>query len=241
MATRLKNILTFTNVVAGATSAPIPHLLNIDGLRVTPDKLEGDTPGFSLVADATNVTVLNNTGVTASINVFVEHWYSPDRVFGADQTLELSPQPFVTTTGGVGGGANPGLSVIILGAATIPNTGVLTSVPFNGLVFGRGTAFTQTLNQLIAQVTGMFLITFAVSFDPNATGDRTIILQEDGTNLDDGRMDIFPPAVSRAGLNGSSVRVQIKTPTTYELFAAQTSGAATLGIQATMSIIRLSA
>ena len=94
MATQLKNIVTFTNVAAGA-SVPLAHGLNVNGLAVIPDELKTDNPDFSAAADATNITVTNNGASTASVSVLAEHWHTIERAFGDSATKNLSPQPFV--------------------------------------------------------------------------------------------------------------------------------------------------
>lgn len=97
MATTLKAVVAFTSVSAGAT-ATLPHTLNIDGVGQEPDRIEIDNGAFSVLSsDATDVTVRNDSGSTASVNVLVERWYSSERTFGASGTTSLSPQPFIPT------------------------------------------------------------------------------------------------------------------------------------------------
>lgn len=102
MANRLKNILAFTNVGAGAT-ASLPHNLNVFGISVTPDTVARDNGDFSIVSTtATTVTVRNDGSAVASCNVYVQRWPSWARVFGNRFTTELTPRPFV-----YGAGATP--------------------------------------------------------------------------------------------------------------------------------------
>ena len=51
MATRLKNIVRFTELELGETR--IPHLLNVDGYARTPDTVFPSVPGFEVTADDT--------------------------------------------------------------------------------------------------------------------------------------------------------------------------------------------
>jgi hypothetical protein len=96
MATRLKNIVRFVGVAAGATVA-LPHLLNVDDVvAVVPDFVDPSVQGFTITADSTNVTVTNNGVVAASVDVFVEYWHSLERVFGSTLQNALTPSPFVT-------------------------------------------------------------------------------------------------------------------------------------------------
>jgi hypothetical protein len=77
-----KNIIRLRAVPAGATIAQ-PHLLNDLG-AVVPDFVNPSVQGFTITADATNVTVTNTGSVAADVDVFVEYWHaveSPDDRF----------------------------------------------------------------------------------------------------------------------------------------------------------------
>lgn len=109
MATRLKNILRFTGLVVG-TPVSIPHNLNLDGVDVVPDKNTPQSGSFTVVADATNVTVTRNVGDVDNVDVLAEYWHTEDRVFGSDGTpfSQLAPAPFVASPGpGAGQAQNP--------------------------------------------------------------------------------------------------------------------------------------
>lgn len=107
--TTLKNIIRLTAAAPGVTT--VAHGLNIDGVSVRPDKLETSTSGsFTVSADATNLTVINQGGVSADIDIYVEHWHTIERVFGAAGTTELAPQPFQPGAGS--GGADPGVNTV---------------------------------------------------------------------------------------------------------------------------------
>jgi hypothetical protein len=103
MATQLKNIVRFVNVVPGATVA-LPHGLAISPpgggeIPQVPDILIPSGPGFAMTANATNVSVTNETAVVRSVDVIAEHWHSVERAFGDAAVLDLVPQPFVVDLG----------------------------------------------------------------------------------------------------------------------------------------------
>jgi len=104
MATRLKNIVRFVGVPGGGL-ASLPHFLSLEDpdLALTPDLAIPSVGGFTVGADNTNVTVINNGLVAGSIDVYVEAWHTIERDFGADQTIVLAPQPFVPNISGVAG------------------------------------------------------------------------------------------------------------------------------------------
>ena len=100
MATQLKNIVAFTAVGSGAL-ATLPHGLNWAGRDLIPDHLEFDNGDFTFIAaTATSVTVRNDGGAPANLNVLVEAWHTFERAFGASGVESLSPQPFVGATAG---------------------------------------------------------------------------------------------------------------------------------------------
>lgn len=103
MATQLHQILAFLNVPNGGT-ATLPHNVNINGFGVLPDRVFFDSGGFAVNAISTSsLTVQNNSGALASVNVWLEHFHTIERDFGAAQVLALSPQPFIVSGGGSGG------------------------------------------------------------------------------------------------------------------------------------------
>lgn len=103
MANRLWNVLTFTNVAAGATVA-LPHLLNNNGQALKPDFEWGNNPNFDIDADTTNATVTNNAGTAQTIEVLVCSIHTIIRVFGGTSIPNLSPKPYVLVGGGQSGG-----------------------------------------------------------------------------------------------------------------------------------------
>lgn len=103
---RLYNILTFTNIGPGASSAQ-NHLLNVTSAGANVDKIPdfiwGNNEQFSLSANSTQITVTNNGAVAATIEVWACFLHSILREFGASQTTNLSPDPYILIGGGQGG------------------------------------------------------------------------------------------------------------------------------------------
>ena len=127
MATRIKWIVRFTNVTPGATVA-LPHGLNIDPPGGAggpepqiPDLVLPSIPGFTVTADATNVTVTNNLPDATSVDVYVETWHTIERAFGDAALLELTPRPFVVDLSGAA--ADEAAAVLGFGAGEI-GTGI---------------------------------------------------------------------------------------------------------------------
>lgn len=80
MGTVLKNILNFTGLLVGVP-ASLPHLLNINGIAKVPRVGGTDASGFTVTADATNVTVTRTaSAASGDARVYVEFWYSLEDV-----------------------------------------------------------------------------------------------------------------------------------------------------------------
>ena len=106
-ANRLYNILTFTNVGAGATTAQL-HLLNVNEVNKIPDFIWGNNSNFTLAANATQVTVTNNGLGPETIEVWCCYLYSVLRVFGGSGTTSLTPDPYILVGGGGASGTSSG-------------------------------------------------------------------------------------------------------------------------------------
>lgn len=103
MPTQLNQVLSFTGVAAGATSA-LAHNININATPVLPDLVFRDNGDFSIVSvTTTTVTVRNDGAVQADLNVWLWRQHTFDRAYGGSGTTNLSPQPFVPAAGGAGG------------------------------------------------------------------------------------------------------------------------------------------
>lgn len=110
MTNRLWNVLTFTNVAAGATVSA-PHLLNDNGRLLVPDWGWANNPDFTPSADDTNVTVTNNSAALSTVEVLVCAIHSIIRVLGGTNIPNLSPKPYwLVGAGGTSG--TGGLPVI---------------------------------------------------------------------------------------------------------------------------------
>jgi hypothetical protein len=99
----LKNILAFNGLGIGVPASQ-PHLLNRGDGITTPRLLAADAAGFTIIADALNVTVTRTTG-GASVNVYAELWHTLE---DAEPYPGLAPTSFpfvIDANGGGGGGA----------------------------------------------------------------------------------------------------------------------------------------
>jgi hypothetical protein len=103
VSTILKNILPFTGLVV-AVPVSIPHKLNVNGIPVKPQFGATSTGGFTVTADAVNVTITRVTG-GAAVNVYVEHWHTIEDAEPPGGLAALIPF-FVESSAGGGGGAS---------------------------------------------------------------------------------------------------------------------------------------
>lgn len=111
MATILKNIVRFTGLAVD-TPVALPHLLNVNGIPVTPKTVQPNLGGYTITANATNVTVTRTTGAAADVDVLVEYWHSiesvvplvppPGKLIGKVPWIQQPP-----AGGGGGGGPTP--------------------------------------------------------------------------------------------------------------------------------------
>jgi hypothetical protein len=102
--TQLNQVLSFVDIGAGETAA-LSHDININGRAVVPDIVFRDNSAFSIVSvTASLVTVRNDGDGVGTLNVWLQRQHTIDRAYGADQTTELVPHPFVPAVGGSGDG-----------------------------------------------------------------------------------------------------------------------------------------
>jgi hypothetical protein len=87
MASQIFNIVRFTGLDNGVPTA-LPHGLNLDGIKLTPDQCLPSAGGFFVSVDDTNVTVTREPGAADSVDILVSYETSSDRVFGPS-----NPQP----------------------------------------------------------------------------------------------------------------------------------------------------
>lgn len=103
MPTRLIQVVQFVNVPAAGVVA-LPHNININDVQKRPDYVASDQAGFTVAVTATTVTVTNNNSAPLTVNVWLELKHTIPRQLG-NKLLNLSPQPFVASGGGVAGGS----------------------------------------------------------------------------------------------------------------------------------------
>jgi hypothetical protein len=80
MGTILKNILDFTDLVLNVPTS-LPHRLNVKGTPVTPKLGGASAEGFTVTADATNVTVTRTINAdSGNVRIYVEYWHTFEAV-----------------------------------------------------------------------------------------------------------------------------------------------------------------
>lgn len=93
MATRIQQIVSIT-LNAGAQGS-VAHSLNIRGTPVIPDLIRRDNMGFAgISANATSVTVKNDTGAPATVQLYLRYYHTQDRVYGNAAVHQMTPAPF---------------------------------------------------------------------------------------------------------------------------------------------------
>ena len=154
MATRIYQVLTFTNVAGGGGQATLPHNINVDGVARIPDFLYPDAGGFTLVAaDATSVTVQNNNAVVASLDVALFFIYSTERLFG-QAASHLTPQPFWVSGGGSSSGG--GLWAAGAGAGSVVQDNATGNAAAGANALAAGAAASGLREEQIAFASGDF-------------------------------------------------------------------------------------
>jgi hypothetical protein len=126
VSTRLIQVLAFPNVGASATVTQ-NHDININGASKRPDFIAADAAGFTVTATDTQVSVTNNNAAPASVNVWLELKHTIPRELGG--LANLTPQPFVASPGGSGGGTSGGAAGIV-GAGTALDPYIPVAGPF---------------------------------------------------------------------------------------------------------------
>ena len=106
MASQYINVLSFAGLAVGVP-ASLPHGLNFNGRALIPDEVIPQIGGFTVAADATNVTVTRTDNSPAAVFVLTKAWPSSMRAFGATNPApgtqpdgSLALQPFVFNAGG---------------------------------------------------------------------------------------------------------------------------------------------
>lgn len=158
MSTILHNIVRFTGLTVGVPIA-LPHKLNRNGVPAVPKIGATNAGGFTVTADATNVTVTRGASAGPAVDVYVEVWHSIEDAEppgGLDALI-----PFIIESS-VGGGGPP--------------TGPATAIAFfdaGGLLSGDAAKFyldLATKDVFIggANGTARVFVNQAASFNSNA-------------------------------------------------------------------------
>jgi len=103
--TILKNILNFQT--GGPTS--IPHGLNVNGVARIPQFIAANASGFTITADATNVTI----APSGNVNVFTEIWHTIEDVESLPGGIPPADFPFIVASGG---GSGPDVDAFVFNA-----------------------------------------------------------------------------------------------------------------------------
>ena len=96
----LISVVQFVNVPALGVVVK-PHGVNIRGQGEIPDLILGNNGEFSIAGDDTNVTVTNNSGAPASIDVLCQMWHSIPRAFGVEGQKSLPVRPYILSGDGL--------------------------------------------------------------------------------------------------------------------------------------------
>ncbi len=122
MSTILKNIVAFTGLVIGVPTS-LPHQLNLNGLAVKPRMGGASAGGFTVTADATNVTVTRTAGAAVNaVHVYVEYWHTIEQALPGNGLVGLTPIFFFADGAGGGGGGgshDPGTQAYFSGTGAL--------------------------------------------------------------------------------------------------------------------------
>jgi hypothetical protein len=99
--TTLKNVVAFAGLAVGVPVS-LAHGLNVNGQPVIPQLVAANASGFTVTADAVNVTATRTAdAASGAVNVYVEHWHTIESVTPPSNLVGLVP--FVIASGGGGG------------------------------------------------------------------------------------------------------------------------------------------
>ncbi len=128
-ATVLVQIITFTNVAAGATVV-LPHGINVNGTPYIPDFAVRDNGNFDINSvTTTQISVTNTALVPQTLNVYLWLWHTLARQYGAVQTTFLVPRPFVPAASGSSGSGSGDPQRFVYVATGVEGTDFLITLP----------------------------------------------------------------------------------------------------------------
>jgi hypothetical protein len=239
MATRLKNILVFTNLLEDVTVF-LPHLLNFEGIPLIPDKVEVNSQEVIVVVDDTNVTLTPSLNI-AEVDVSVEYWYSPERLAGdpSDNFFDQFANPPFILTGGDGGSTDEAIRVDISGAGTqsIPNT-TMTPIVFDTVAVQIGTALTLAAGNVSVGQDGMYIISIQTDWAVGASAVNSWITINAG-NQDRGRSRFDAAIVGNTRYSGTSPTNVLSAGDVVGMTVEQNSGGALNVVNAVLEVVRL--
>jgi hypothetical protein len=156
MGTILKNIVAFSELELD-TPVSLPHRLNVNGIPAIPQLVGADAAGFTIEADATDVTVTRTaTSVGDAVNIYVEHWHTIESVTPlVPPPGHLTGQvPFILASGGAGSSLQTASARVAFDGSALASHGCATSKTGQGQYhvdftppFADDVAVTAVLNQ----------------------------------------------------------------------------------------------
>jgi hypothetical protein len=141
--------------------------------------------GCDATADATNVTLLNNTTATVSAFVLVEHWHSVERAFGGSGNVTLTPQPIVIPIGALSalGSCGPDMIRTVLPGAN-------KAAEINAAITAMSALYTADgIQRTVQLLCGTYTLETAIVMKNGVLlageGDKTILQVTFGGTADD--------------------------------------------------------
>lgn len=102
----LRNIIALTDLVVGVPVVTA-HGIKVNGVATIPHLLAATAAGFTITADATNITVTRSASSAAAVSIYAERWHSFDNAQPLPSGINSALFPFVTQgssgAGGMGG------------------------------------------------------------------------------------------------------------------------------------------
>jgi hypothetical protein len=222
---RLQQILAFANVAAGAT-AQAQVLLNINqGLAVIPDVLAFDNSDFEFVSlVGTTLTVRNDGSASASSNAWLIYFHTIERSYGAVQTTQLTPAPFVIR----GAGGHPEIvgKMNNENAQPVANAGSLV-VAWDVSEYSVPAGLVDLANdRFVIPIDGTYLITAMLTWEAAAaTGQSRVVVRVNGGGSPTAQQIIEWSGGLVARSQVASTTMQLNAGDLVTLFVDQTTAA----------------